>query len=96
MSDWEFLYEMRDRGYSAEDIADAAACGYAPCEAKYIDREWAEEPLDGAPEDAASVQPSRSREGLVPLQEPTTPGNRRIGRSPESGVQWSIEGGEFK
>lgn len=64
MSDWEFLYEMRDRGYSAEDIADAAACGYAPWEAKYIDREWAEEQLDGAPEDATSVQPARSREGF--------------------------------
>ena len=27
MSDWDFLYEMNDRGYSAEDIAGAAACG---------------------------------------------------------------------
>lgn len=56
---------MLDRGYSADDIADAAACGYAPCEAKYIDREWAEEQLEGEPEeDAASVQPVRSREGF--------------------------------
>ena len=36
MSDWDFLYEMNDRGYSAEDIAGAAACGYAPWEEKYI------------------------------------------------------------
>ncbi|RYH24350.1 MAG: hypothetical protein EON54_24605 [Alcaligenaceae bacterium] len=36
MSDWEFLYEMNERGYSAEDIADAAACGVAPWEGKYI------------------------------------------------------------
>jgi hypothetical protein len=56
---------MHDRGYSPEDIADAAACGYAPWEAKYIDRQWAEERLEGEPEeDAASVQPVRSREGF--------------------------------
>jgi hypothetical protein len=28
VSDWDFLHEMNDRGYSTEDIADAAACGY--------------------------------------------------------------------
>lgn len=55
---------MHDRGYCAEDIADAAGCGYAPWEAEYIDREWAEEQLEGEPEDAASVQPVRSREGF--------------------------------
>lgn len=32
MSDWDFLYEMRERGYSTEEIMDAAACGYAPYE----------------------------------------------------------------
>ena len=36
MSDWDFLHEMHDRGYSAADIADAAGCGYAPWEAKYV------------------------------------------------------------
>ena len=35
MSDWDFLYDMNARGFSASDIADAAACGYAPWE--YID-----------------------------------------------------------
>jgi len=30
MSDWDFLYEMRNRGYSAAEIADAAGCGVAP------------------------------------------------------------------
>lgn len=30
MSDWDFLYDMRDEGYSPEEIADAAACGYSP------------------------------------------------------------------
>lgn len=37
MSDWDFLHDMHDQGYSATDIADAAAVGYAPWQAKYID-----------------------------------------------------------
>jgi len=32
MSDWDFLYDMRDAGYSSDQIADAAACGYNPWE----------------------------------------------------------------
>lgn len=65
MSDWEFLHEMHDRGYSAEDIADAAASGVAPWEWKYIDREWAEEQLDGEPEeDADSITATGSRDGF--------------------------------
>lgn len=40
MSDWDFLHDMRERGFSADEIADAAGCGYAPWEAEFIDREW--------------------------------------------------------
>ena len=32
MSDWDFLHDMRDEGYSPDQIADAAACGYNPYE----------------------------------------------------------------
>ncbi len=32
MSDWDFLHDMYNDGYSAEQIADAAACGYNPWE----------------------------------------------------------------
>lgn len=39
MSDWDFLHEMHDRGYSADVIADAAACGYAPWHAADVDRQ---------------------------------------------------------
>lgn len=39
MSDWDFLHDMRNEGYSADEIADAAAVGYAPWQAKYIDFE---------------------------------------------------------
>jgi hypothetical protein len=28
MSDWDFLHDMHSDGYSTEQIADAAACGY--------------------------------------------------------------------
>jgi len=38
MSDWDFLYDMHYDGYSPEQIADAAACGYNP---------WEWQPLDG-------------------------------------------------
>ncbi|MDO9569581.1 MAG: hypothetical protein Q7J58_09395 [Hydrogenophaga sp.] len=66
VSDWEFLYEMHDRGYSAEDIADAAATGVAPWEWKYIDREWAEKQLKGEPEeDANSIAPAGERDGFA-------------------------------
>jgi len=37
MSDWDFLYEMNERGYSAQEIADAAGSGAAPWEWEYID-----------------------------------------------------------
>ena len=37
MSDWDFLHDMRNDGYSPEQIADAAACGYNP---------WEWQPLD--------------------------------------------------
>lgn len=37
MSDWDFLYDMHHDGYSPEQIADAAACGYNPFEENYIE-----------------------------------------------------------
>lgn len=40
MSDWDFLHDMHNDGYSPEQIADAAACGYNPREFEYIDSEW--------------------------------------------------------
>ena len=32
MSDWDFLHDMQNEGYSPEQIADAATCGYNPWE----------------------------------------------------------------
>ncbi|UXH77919.1 DUF6998 domain-containing protein [Roseateles amylovorans] len=68
MSDWDFLHEMRDKGYSAEDIADAAAVGYAPWDEAYLSKEWIDSELeDQLPDDANSVEPReqfRSRDGF--------------------------------
>ena len=68
MSDWDFLYEMNDRGYSAEEIADAAGSGAAPWEWEYIDREWVDSQLDDASEDKLHPieprTPFKSREGF--------------------------------
>lgn len=65
MSDWDFLHDMHDQGYGPEDIADAAATGVAPWQWKYVDREWANEQLEGeTAEDADSIEPAKSREGF--------------------------------
>lgn len=68
MGDWEFLYEMQQRGYSANDIADAAACGVAPWEWEYLDREWIDRQLDEVPDDDAYAseveKPYQSRQGF--------------------------------
>lgn len=41
MSDWDFLHEMRDEGYSSEEIADAAASGASPRDWEYIAKQEA-------------------------------------------------------
>lgn len=68
MSDWDFLYEMNERGYSAEEIADAAASGAAPWEWEYIDREWLDSQLeDGSCHESISAEQSprfQSRDGF--------------------------------
>ena len=37
MSDWDFLHDMHNDGYSPKQIADAAACGYNPWEWQPVD-----------------------------------------------------------
>lgn len=68
MSDWEFLYEMLDRGYSPAEIADAAGSGVAPWEWEYISREWVDHKLEREPRDDAyavkPIEPYRSRDGF--------------------------------
>ncbi len=68
MGDWDFLYEMNERGYSPEEIADAAGSGATPWEWKHISREWIDSQLENEPEDDAySITPAehfQSREGF--------------------------------
>ena len=68
MSDWDFLHEMNERGYSAEEIADAAGFGLAPWQLKYVDLDWVDSQLsDTEEDDAYSIEPSNpseSREGF--------------------------------
>lgn len=67
MGDWDFLYEMNARGFSPEAIADAAGCGVAPWEWKYLNREWIESKLDTSPEAAYEIDSCeifQSREGF--------------------------------
>ena len=68
MSDWEFLYEMNEQGYSPEEIADAAAAGLAPWEFECLSEDWIESQLsDAALEDAQGIkvdEPYQSRDGL--------------------------------
>ena len=68
MGDWDFLYEMNERGYSAQEIADAASSGAAPWEWEYIDREWVDSQLKGASEDKSLPgepgKPFKSRDGF--------------------------------
>jgi hypothetical protein len=68
MGDWDFLYEMNERGYSPEQIADAAGSGVAPWEWKYIDKEWIDSQFEDAPEDDAYTiepgEPFQSRDGF--------------------------------
>ncbi|MHB1115449.1 hypothetical protein [Sideroxydans sp.] len=58
MSDWDFLYEMNERGYSSEEIADAAGSGAAPWEWECISKEWVDAQLEDEP-----VKPFQSRDG---------------------------------
>lgn len=68
MSDWDFLHEMNERGYSPEEIADAAGSGAAPWEWEYLSRNWLDSQLSNEPENdpRSHVQggPFQSRDGF--------------------------------
>lgn len=68
MSDWDFLYEMNERGYGAQEIADAAGSGAAPWEWECIDREWVNSQLEDVSEDKSfpsdKSTPFKSRGGF--------------------------------
>ena len=51
MGDWDFLYEMNERGCSPQEIADAAGSGMAPWDWEYIDRKWVDSQFDDVSDD---------------------------------------------
>ena len=65
MSDWDFLHEMNERGFSPDEILDAAGSGAAPWEWEYLNREWIDSELEDEPEERAdSIEPFQSRDGI--------------------------------
>lgn len=63
MGDWDFLHEMRERGFSSAEIADAASSGAAPWEWESISAEWIDSELDGEQlDDANSIEPNEFRQ----------------------------------
>lgn len=68
MSDWDFLHEMHEQGYGADEIALAAGIGYAPWEEAYVSRQWVDEELKGqSPDSAKLLKPKeqfKSRDGF--------------------------------
>lgn len=72
MSDWDFLHDMHNQGYSADEIADAAACGYSPEQAKYID--FGDEPVkprisEPTPRAAVQAQPEKAIQAMEMLRQ---------------------------
>jgi hypothetical protein len=65
MSDWDFLHDMHNDGYSGEQIADAAACGYNPWEGSCIeiDRAWVDSEFRD-PEADKPIKAFKSRDGF--------------------------------
>lgn len=47
MGDWEFLYDMKNEGYSEEDIMDAQGSGATPAEWAEIEKQEREEKEGG-------------------------------------------------
>ncbi len=52
MSDWDFLDDLSELGYSAEEISDALGSGVAPCEWEYIHPEWVDAELAQATDES--------------------------------------------
>ena len=61
MSDWDFLYEMRDEGYSPEEIADAAASGASPQDWEYIAKQEAKMERETANKPSRKVRSIRTK-----------------------------------
>jgi hypothetical protein len=68
MSDWDFLHEMQEQGYRADEISAAMGSGIAPWDTYYISNEWIDAELEHEPKDKdlsnTSHTPFKSRDGF--------------------------------
>lgn len=68
MSDWDFLQEMKEQGYSADAISEAMSSGMAPWDIYYISNGWIDAELENEPKDKdlsdTPHRPFKSRDGL--------------------------------
>ncbi|MBL0283794.1 MAG: 3'-5' exonuclease domain-containing protein 2 [Zoogloea sp.] len=78
MSDWEFLYEMRGRGYGAEEIADAAGCGMAPWENQHIESQEIEAECGGL----VNLQGTRKIIGEISNERKDRPSKEQVAQLP--------------
>ncbi|MBV5298917.1 MAG: 3'-5' exonuclease domain-containing protein 2 [Rhodoferax sp.] len=78
MSDWDFLYEMHNRGYSAEELADAAGCGVAPWEWEQIEKQ--EKKAEG--NDFPIIQDTRNATYEKPRTQKDRPSKEQIAQLP--------------
>lgn len=56
MSDWDFLHDMHNEGFTAEQITDAAGCGYNPWEYQPPEG-WEELDFEGVLKPNAEIDP---------------------------------------
>jgi hypothetical protein len=68
MGDWDFLHEMEELGYSADEISAAMASGIAPWDTYYISNEWIDAELENEAKDKDLSDtphiPFKSRDGF--------------------------------
>lgn len=68
MSDWDFLHEMEELGYSADEISEAMGSGVAPWDTYYISNQWIDGKLKHEPKDkdlsGSLPKPFKSRDGF--------------------------------
>jgi hypothetical protein len=68
MGDWDFLHEMKEEGYSSDEISAAMGSGMAPWDTYYLSNEWIDAELKDEPNDKDLLdsphKPFKSRDGF--------------------------------
>jgi len=69
MSDWDFLHDMHNDGYSPDQISDAAACGYNPDEVDLAALGYSPDEWQAIDDDELFTEPSVVNPRLVSIFE---------------------------